>query len=145
MPYVETSIVIKGDRGDVYRLARDMERYPKFMRDVKSVKVIKRDGNATITEWETDVEDVSISWREREEFDDENMRIKYRLIEGDLDKFEGEWIFKELPDGTEIILTVDFDFGMPTLAELIGPVLEMKVKENSRMMLEGIKERIEGC
>lgn len=145
MPYVETSIVIKGDRGDVYRLARDMERYPEFMRDVKSVKVIKRDGNATITEWETDVEDVSISWREREEFDDENMRIKYRLIEGDLDKFEGEWIFKELPDGTEIILTVDFDFGMPTLAELIGPVLEMKVKENSRMMLEGIKERIEGC
>ncbi|HAW59955.1 MAG TPA: cyclase [Actinobacteria bacterium] len=145
MPYVETSIVIKGDRENVYRLARDMEQYPKFMRDVKSVKVIKRDGNITITEWETDVEDVSISWREREEFDDKNMRIRYRLIEGDLDKFEGEWIFKELPDGTEVILTVDFDFGMPTLAELIGPVLEMKVKENSRMMLEGMKERIEGC
>ena len=45
---------------------------------------------------------------------------------------------------THVVLGVDFDFGVPTLAELIGPTLEKKVRENSEMMLAALKRRSGG-
>ena len=143
MPYVESSISIQGKREDVYELAKDMEQFPQYMPDVASVKVVERVDNSTVTEWETLVEEIPICWKEVDEFNDSELKIKYRLIEGDLDKFEGIWKFENTDEGTKVTLTVDFDFGMPTLAELIGPVLEMKVRENSMMMLEAMKKKIE--
>ena len=144
MVYVERSIVIEGSIQKVYELAKDMEQYPHFMPDVESVKVIERDARRTVTEWETSVDGTPILWTEEDHFDDERFLIDYRLIEGDLDKFEGQWRFVESAGGTEVTLTVDYDFGIPELTNLIGPTLEQKVGENSEMMLRGMKRRIEG-
>jgi ribosome-associated toxin RatA of RatAB toxin-antitoxin module len=71
------------------------------------------------------------------------MRIEYKLIEGDLDTFEGAWTFVEDGGVTRVVLGVDYDFGVPTLAELIGPTLEKKVRENSDMMLAALKSEAE--
>ena len=143
MPYVETSITILADPGEVYRFACNMEDFPKYMEDVEAVTVLERSENHTVTDWETNVEGTPIYWKEIDDFDDKNLIISYRLIEGDLDKFEGQWNFKAVPGGTEVVLGVDFDFGIPALEELIGPTLIVKVRENSTMMLEGMKEEIE--
>lgn len=146
MPLVESSIDIAGSIDEVYALAKDMGRFAEYMPDVDSVVVAERNGDRTVTDWTTNVDGVPIVWKEEDTFHDEDKRIEYRLIEGDLDKFEGEWVFEEL-DGdsgsTRVILTVDFDFGMPTLAELLGPILEEKVRENSQMMLSAIKRKVE--
>ena len=144
MPWVERSILIDGPIEKVYELAKDMEAYPEFMPDVESVKVIERETHRTVTEWETSVDGTPILWTEEDRFDDENFVIDYHLIEGDLDKFEGQWRFLRSGSGTQVILTVDYDFGIPELTNLIGPTLEQKVGENSEMMLEGMKRRIEG-
>ncbi|MFC1629243.1 SRPBCC family protein, partial [Gemmatimonadota bacterium] len=63
---------------------------------------------------------------------------------GDLDSFEGEWTFTPVEEGTDVVLTVHFDFGLPNMEELIGPTLELKVRENSEMMLEALKGHFEG-
>jgi coenzyme Q-binding protein COQ10 len=144
MVYVERSIVIEGPIEQVYELAKDMEAYPDFMPDVESVKVIEREPKRTVTEWETSVDGTPILWTEEDLFDDENYVIDYRLIEGDLDKFEGQWRFSRQGSSTQVVLTVDYDFGIPELTNLIGPTLELKVGENSEMMLMGMKRRIEG-
>lgn len=144
MPWVERSILIEGPIEKVYELAKDMEAYPEFMPDVESVKVIERETHRTVTEWETSVDGTPILWTEEDRFDDENFVIDYHLIEGDLDKFEGQWRFLRSGSGTQVILTVDYDFGIPELTNLIGPTLEQKVGENSEMMLAGMKRRIEG-
>ncbi len=144
MAYVERTIVIEGPIERVYELAKDMEAYPEFMPDVESVKVIERDAKRTVTEWETSVDGTPILWTEEDLFDDENFIIDYRLIEGDLDKFEGQWRFSSQGASTQVTLTVDYDFGIPELTNLIGPTLEQKVGENSEMMLKGMKRRIEG-
>ena len=143
MAYVERSILILGPIQEVYALAKDMERYPEFMPDVESVKVTERQEHRTVTEWETSVDGTPILWTEEDLFDDANLTIEYKLIEGDLDKFEGTWTFTAGRDGTEVTLTCDYDFGIPELTNLIGPTLEQKVGENSEMMLEGMKRRIE--
>ena len=144
MPYVETSILIAAPRRQIYELAKDMERYSEFMPDVEYVKILRRDGNKTISRWKTLVEDAPIEWTEEDAFDDDNTRIDYKLIEGDLDKFEGFWTFEERAGVTHVVLGVDYDFGVPTLAELIGPILQKKVEDNSLMMLRALKEKCEG-
>jgi coenzyme Q-binding protein COQ10 len=143
MPYVETSIVIAAPARVVYELAKDQEHFPQFMPDVESVKVLERHPEYILTRWKTLVEEAPIEWTEEDRFDDETLRIDYKLLEGDLDKFEGAWTFAENGGQTHVVLGVDFDFGVPTLAELIGPTLERKVRENSEMMLQALKQEAE--
>jgi len=144
MPYVESSIVIAAPPKLVYELAKQQERFPEFMPDVESIAVLERDGNRLLTRWKTLVEEAPIEWTEEDRFDDEGLRIDYKLLEGDLDKFEGAWTFAENGGETHVVLGVDYDFGVPTLAELIGPTLERKVRENSEMMLAALKKEAEG-
>lgn len=115
------------------------------MPDVEDVVILERKGNRLVSEWTTNVEGTSLIWTEEDIFDDAKLAIVYRLIEGDLEKFEGTWSFLPEGKGTKVILGVDFDFGMPSLTELIGPTLELKVRENCSMMLEAMKSNIEGA
>lgn len=144
MPYVETSITIVAPARAVYELAKQQERFPEFMPDVESVTVIERGSDRMLTRWKTLVEEAPIEWIEEDRFDDNALRIDYKLTEGDLDKFEGSWTFAENSGQTHVVLGVDYDFGVPTLAELIGPTLERKVRENSEMMLAALKREAEG-
>ncbi|MFY9630908.1 MAG: aromatase/cyclase [Candidatus Cybelea sp.] len=143
MPYVESTIVIDAPAQRVYELAKDQEHFPQFMPDVETVTILERRADGVISRWKTLVEEAPIEWTEDDRFDDAALRIDYRLIEGDLDKFEGAWTFENRDGRTHVVLGVDFDFGVPTLAELIGPTLERKVRENSEMMLAALKRQAE--
>lgn len=127
----------------VYELAKDQERFPQFMPDVEKVTILERRTNGVISRWKTLVEEAPIEWTEEDRFDDAALRIDYQLLEGDLDKFEGAWTFEHHEGATHVVLGVDYDFGVPTLAELIGPTLEKKVRENGEMMLAALKRQAE--
>ncbi len=144
MPYVETSIAIAAPARAVYELAKDQERFPQFMPDVETVTVLETHPDRAISRWKTLVEEAPIEWTEEDRFDDARLRIDYRLIEGDLDTFQGAWTFEQRDGVTHVSLGVEYDFGVPTLAELIGPTLEKKVRENSEMMLAALKREAEG-
>ncbi len=143
MPYVESTIVVDAPARAVYELAKEQERFPQFMPDVETVTVLERHADYIVTRWKTLVEDAPIEWTEEDRFDDAAIRIDYKLIEGDLDTFEGAWTFVESDGQTLVTLGVEYDFGVPTLAELIGPTLAKKVKENSEMMLAALKSEVE--
>jgi coenzyme Q-binding protein COQ10 len=143
MPYVESTIVVEAPAQRVYELAKEQEHFPEFMPDVETVTILERRADGVISRWKTLVEEAPIEWTEDDRFDDEAMRIDYKLIEGDLDKFEGAWTFEFRDGATYVTLGVDYDFGVPTLAELIGPTLERKVRENSEMMLAALKRQAE--
>ena len=143
MPYVETSIEIAAPARKVYELAKEQERFPDFMPDVESVTVLQRHSDHILTKWKTLVEEAPIEWIEEDRFNDADERIDYKLLEGDLDKFEGAWTFEETAGVTKVVLSVDYDFGVPVLAELIGPTLQRKVQENSEMMLAALKREAE--
>jgi coenzyme Q-binding protein COQ10 len=143
VPYVTTSIAIDAPAALIYELAKDQERFPQFMPDVESVTVVERHDDRVLTRWKTLIEDAPIEWLEEDRFDDVALRIDYKLLEGDLDTFEGAWTFVADPAGTLVTLDVTYDFGVPTLAELIGPTLEKKVRENAEMMLAALKVEAE--
>jgi len=141
--FVETEITIDAPARDVYEIAKNQDRFPEFMPDVETVTVLERHPDYIVTRWKTLVEDAPIEWTEEDRFDDAAIRIDYKLIEGDLDKFEGAWTFEEHDGKTHVKLGVEYDFGVPTLAELIGPTLAKKVRENSDMMLAALKREAE--
>lgn len=143
MAFVESQITIGAPAREVYELAKEQDRFPEFMPDVETVTVLERHAGYIITRWKTLVEDAPIEWTEEDRFDDDVPRIDYKLIEGDLDTFEGAWTFEEHAGVTFVRLTVEYDFGVPTLAELIGPTLAKKVRENSEMMLAALKSEAE--
>lgn len=143
MPFVEVVISVDCNREKIYPILKDMEKYPGFMKDLVSVEILERTGHNTVSKWVSNVDGRVIKWTELDTFDDENMHIAYRQIEGDLKKFEGEWILTPLIEGTEIKLTVDFEFGIPMIAGLLNPILKKKVRDNSMNMLKAIKEKME--
>ena len=143
MPYVEVSLPVQAERSEIYPILKEMEKYPEFMADLVSVEVVERKKNSTITKWVSNVDGRIIKWTEVDTFDDANMHISYKQIDGDLKKFEGEWILTPVAEGTEIKLTVDFEFGIPMIAGLLNPILKKKVRDNSLNMLTAIKERME--
>lgn len=143
MPYVEVSISVGCTRDKIYPILKDMEKYPAFMTDLVSVEVLERTGNTTVTKWVSNVDGRVIKWTELDTFDDESMHISYNQIDGDLKKMAGEWILTPTPEGTDIKLTVDFEFGIPMISGLLNPILKKKVRENSMNMLKAVKEKME--
>jgi ribosome-associated toxin RatA of RatAB toxin-antitoxin module len=145
LPFVETSIVVDAPARDVYELAKEQEHFPDFMPDVESVTILERSAGRIISRWKTLVEEAPIEWVEEDVFNDAELRVDYRLLEGDLDTFEGSWTFEDREGATHVTLGVEYDFGVPTLAELIGPTLHRKVRENSEMMLAALKREAESA
>jgi len=143
MPYVEVTMPVMCDRQDIYPILKEMEKYPDFMEDLISVQVLERKENTTVTKWVSNVDGRTITWTELDVFDDERLHISYQQLEGDLKKFEGEWLLTSIPGGTEIKLTVDFEFGIPMIAGLLNPILKKKVRDNSMNMLKAIKDKME--
>ena len=143
MPYVEVHKTVQAGREKVLPIIKKMEDYPLFMADLKEVTVLERGDNYTITHWVSNVDGRTIQWTERDTFFDEEWRIHYQQTEGDLKKMEGEWRLTEIDGGTDIMLTVDFEFGIPMIAGLLNPILKMKVRDNSENMLAAVKAKVE--
>lgn len=145
MPYVEVSTTVSGEIARIWPIVADMESYPKFMPNLDSVVVTERDGNTTVSKWVSNVDGRVIAWTEKDTFMPEKHRIEYQQLSGDLKKFEGFWQLTETPEGVSIVLTVDFEFGIPMVATLLNPLLKKKVRENSEGMLAAIKEICESA
>lgn len=143
MPYVEVTTLVKGDIKPIWEIVADMTNYPKFMPSVNSVDILERTGNTTVSKWVTNVDGRIIAWTESDVFYPTDYRIEYKQLSGDLKKFEGKWQLTQTPEGVNILLTVDFEFGIPMVAALLNPLLKKKVRENSEGMLAAIKKMCE--
>ena len=143
MPLIVVQTVVPGPPERAYALAKDMESYPEFMKDVVYLKVLERQGDAQVSEWHARLQGKVLKWKERDVFDDARPAITYYQTEGDLKKFEGAWTFEPVAGGTQVTLSCDFDLGIPMLAPLLDPVARLLVKKNCEDMLAGIKARLE--
>lgn len=141
MPHLEVAREVPGRASMVYDLLSNMERFPDFMENLESVRVVERGEGYTVSEWVARLQGARFRWTERDEF--LPGRIVYHQIKGDLKQFEGEWIVEQVgPDTTRVVLITDFEFGIPMLAALLNPVAKMALRENSKAMLKAIGEQL---
>ncbi len=127
----------------ILRLITRVKEFPQYMPNVKQCSTIEKGKKYAITSWNVDVDGIPLQWKERDEFDFEHFTISFKAIEGDLERFDGEWQLKDHPSGgTEVFIQVIAKIGIPLLEKVIGGVIAEKLRKNFDMMLSAIDEKL---
>lgn len=146
MPEIKSEIVIAAAPEEVYKVAREVERFPEFLPDVESVVVREREGGRVVSDWVGLVKELGrkVRWTEEDLWDEAARRCDFHLLKGDWDRYEGSWTFEPHPEGCLVRLNLDYDFNVPLIGPLIKGLVKKLVQKNSDEMLRGLKARLLG-
>lgn len=143
MPTIDLFMRIRKDKGSVYGILKAMDQFPSFVNGIKHIKITKKMGNMIVAEWKINIDGANIIWIERATFYDKDMKIKFKMLEGDYDQYEGQWVLEDAPHGTILRLVANINWGAPGLMKFVGPLIEKKTRRALRGLLLGIKRKAE--
>ena len=148
MPRIEQSIQIQAPIARVYEIARDVEAFPSFMADLRSLKVLERSENnaRTTTEWVGYIPAVKLPmrWTQEDVWNDADYRDDFTMLKGDLKRMAGYWQFT--PEGaaqTRFDSVVDYDIDIPMIGPMIKSLVKKLMTDNLQATLDAIKARAE--
>ena len=148
MAIIQSSVEIDGPIDRVYELAKDVESFPEFMSDLKSIRVVERseDGRRVVTEWVGIVKEfkTTVKWTEEDIWDDDAHTCAFSLVKGDYSKYSGNWKFTDLGGKTRFDSEIEVEYDVPLIGALIKGIIAKKMKENVDNMLAAIKLKAEG-
>lgn len=141
MPEVKIDMVIQAPIERVWETVVDIERYQDSMDTVRSVRVVDGDGERRRrAAWSVLLKGSILEWEEEEHLNQEGHTVVFKQIRGDLDHFDGHWALEALgPDQTKVVFEVEFEIGIPMLADMLNPVAQRSLQENCTEMLRGIE------
>jgi len=145
MAEVQATMIIRAPLADVYRVAKDVERFPQFMPDVASIRVLERQGSTIVAEWVGIVQGRKIRWVEEDQWDDTAHVSRFRQREGDFTKYEGTWSFAAVPEGTRTTLVLEYELELPLAGALLSNLLKVLVRKNLESMLTALKGQLESA
>jgi len=130
---------------DVYRAAKQVERFPDVLPDLDKVEVLENDGEGrTKTSWIGTIRvgplTRQISWIEMDYWNDEELRCTFELVEGDMKTYDGTWDFSENGDGCEVTLAVNFELGVPMLGALVNRMVDQLMQKNCDELLVALEK-----
>lgn len=145
MPTVSAQVTIKAPLPKVYALAKNIEAFPEFMEDVAEVTILEKSPERQVSRWVGVIREFgrTITWTEEDFWNDDEHRCRFRQLEGDFTAYEGEWSFAGTNDETVVSLEVTYEYKVPLIGPLIQGLLQRKVQQNCRAMLEAIKRQAE--
>lgn len=143
MPTVETSVWVDAPVAHVVSVAQDNASFPEFMSDVKSVDIVEREGGRVVSDWVGIVPSFGLKLRWRQEDNWTETECAFRQVEGDYDKLEGKWSFREESGGTRFDSFVEYEYVVPGLGPLVKKVVHNIVIKNMAGVLGAIKDRAE--
>lgn len=123
----------------------NVEDFPRYMPNVREAKVLARRGRVFVTQWQVEVDEVPIAWKEEARLDLKAGRIQFRALEGDFEVFEGCWELSPVKGGTLVQIRVRAVLGVPMLEQAVHPLLERVLRKNFREMLAAFKRDLTGA
>ncbi len=143
MPIVETSVLIPAPLETVYAIARDTARYPDYMKEVQSLTIVEDDGRRVVADWVGVISQfgLKVRWRQEEVWDDAAHASAFRQLEGDYDRMEGTWSFREEDGGTRFDQRLDYEYNVPTLGPLVKRVIHSIVTKNLEAVNDAFAKR----
>ncbi|MEU9129336.1 SRPBCC family protein [Kitasatospora sp. NPDC048540] len=144
MPRVDVELQIAVPPDAAWAAVVDVESYPHCMDSVESVVVTEQpDGHHRTTAWAVRLEDSVLRWTEADRLDPSARRFDFHQLTGDLGEFVGHWAVAAAPGGgSTVSLHVDFDIGIPLLADMLNPVASRALEENAAQMLAALERRL---
>jgi len=138
---ITASRVLPAKRWQVLRLITRVQTYARYMPNVKECTVLGHTRSQATTSWKVEMGKIPISWQEEEIFDFHNFTIRFRAVDGDLEKFEGSWKLTEhVSGGTEVLIEAAVRLGIPVIENIIGGAVADRVKKNFEAMLQAFDE-----
>jgi coenzyme Q-binding protein COQ10 len=145
MPIVNAELQISAPVDTVYAVARDVERFPEFMEDVQSVKILEQTPEKQVSEWSSIIKEFNrtIKWTELDYWDNAAKTCRWEQTEGDFTSYEGGWEFVANDAGTLAKLTINYEYNVPLIGALIQGLVKKKMQSNVESMLAAIKQEAE--
>ncbi|MBY5324374.1 hypothetical protein HFN11_29365 [Rhizobium leguminosarum] len=120
-----------------------VERFPTFMPNVSNARVILDEGDRKIVEWDMLIDDAPLSWTEEVRYDRDCLTAEFIALDGAFTRFDGIWRVWSGANGTELEVSVLYDLGLPEIEDIIGPVLDERLRHNLEAMLDSIEARVD--
>lgn len=138
MATAQTTEIFNCTQEEFFKVVADFEKYPEFLPEVKSVKMLKNDGQ--IKEMEYSVSLVKTFKYKLRALVFESSKVEFTFIDGDVFKsMKGSWnIAPEGADKCKVNYTVEATFGM----FVPGPMANTLVSVNLPIMIQNFKNRI---
>lgn len=144
MPVIEVRRVLAAPLEKVIEVAKNVEAYPQFMPDVRSVKVLESsdEGRLQKVEWVGVIKQFAreIRWIQQDRWVSPT-RVEFNQIQGDYDKMVGYWEFTDSEGSTEFTNVLDYEYRVPLLGALVTRVVEFLVRQNLESIMDGIEKR----
>lgn len=148
MAVIKSSVEIDGPLERVYALAKDIEAFPEFMPDLKSVSIVDRseDGSRIVSDWVGTVKEfkLTVKWTEEDIWDHEAGTCTFTLVKGDYSKYSGFWKFTDLGGKTRFDSEIEVEYDVPLIGGLIKGLIAKLMKQNVDSMLAAVKAKVEG-
>ncbi len=125
----------------VLRMITKVKEFPKFMPNVREIEVLEKTDHSAITRWAIDIDGLPIRWKEKDTFDLPNFTVSFKLIEGDLEQFEGKWVLQKENEGTGVTIEVSARLGIPIIERVVVDILQEKLTKNFEMMVDAMEDR----
>ncbi|WP_067497416.1 type II toxin-antitoxin system RatA family toxin [Actinoplanes sp. TFC3] len=144
MPVVEETLVIAARADDAWATVTDVEAYPEATQIVRSVRIIEHlDASQRLAEWSVLLRGSVLQWVEKEMLDHDRRVVTFSQESGDMQAFNGYWSVVPIDEGKcSVTLYVDFEIGIPLLADMLNPIAATALRESAHSMLSGLEQRV---
>jgi len=141
MPEVKIDLEVNAPIERVWETVIDIERYQESMETVRSVRIVEQsDAAHRRAAWSVLLKGSILEWEEEEHLDPKAHTVVFKQLRGDLEHFDGHWALDALdPERTRVVFEVEFEIGIPMLADMLNPVAQRSLQENCTEMLLGIE------
>ena len=131
MPKVSIDQDIRAPIERVWNTLLDLDSYAESMETVRWARLVGPDDQRTRrAEWSVLLKGSILEWEEEEQLDHEAHKVVFKQLRGDLEFFDGYWMLEELgPNETRAHFELEFEIGIPMLAEMLNPVAQRSLEE----------------
>src|SRR5690554_1234913 len=100
---------------EVYNKISKFTDYSKYIDIVKGITVEEISDNESISSWEVEFENGILCWKERDFFNDKELKIEFEKYEGDIEELKGFWSICQEKTGSVVTFEAEYSLGFSML------------------------------
>ncbi|MCS6802981.1 MAG: SRPBCC family protein [Chloroflexota bacterium] len=136
MPELYQEVIVTAPVDEVYPVVAEVEKYPEFLPDVKTVR---REGD--LVEMTVQAGPLELTWVHHATFVD-NREIRLTLVRGPFRRLDGCWTFTPVEGGTRVSYRTvwDLDLPLPGASLLVARALKANIDGTIRAFARRIRD-----
>ncbi|MCG2710745.1 MAG: hypothetical protein L6416_00160, partial [Candidatus Omnitrophica bacterium] len=140
--HIQLKKIIHAKKWKVVRQLTKVWEFPSYIPCVREAVVIKKERNKMKTRWCIQIDKFPITWEEEETLSLRQNSIFFKAVGGDLDKFKGEWIFKNHAEGTEVTVNIYLKLDIPVIRIFSEAHIKDLITRNFEAILESLENHM---